>query len=103
MPSQGVRRSTRLAQHRAESPSAKDSLEDAPVLVEDAVTETPDTVADDAPARRPSKRAKATVQEDGDAVEAPKAKRKKRVVEEPVYVIPDVETKTTTFRGRLGV
>jgi len=81
---------------------AKDSLEDAPVLVEESVIETPDDVADEKPARRPSKRAKVTVQEDGDEVEAPKPKRKKRVVEEPVYVIPDVETKSTTFRGRLG-
>lgn len=31
-----------------------------------------------------------------------KKKRTRKPKEEPVYVIPDVEKKTTTFRGRLG-
>lgn len=31
-----------------------------------------------------------------------KPKKKRRVREEPVYVIPDVEKKETTFKGRLG-
>lgn len=31
-----------------------------------------------------------------------KVKRKRKVKEEPVYIIPDVEKKATTFKGRLG-
>lgn len=39
--------------------------------------------------------------EDGEEV-GPKPKRRRKAQEEPVYVIPDVEKKTTTFKGRLG-
>ena len=34
--------------------------------------------------------------------EAPPKKRKRACKPEPVYIIPDVEKKATTFRGRLG-
>ncbi|KZT32686.1 UV-endonuclease UvdE, partial [Sistotremastrum suecicum HHB10207 ss-3] len=41
--------------------------------------------------------------EDGDGEEKPKKRKRKTKVKEPVvYVIPDVEKKTTTFKGRLG-
>lgn len=45
-----------------------------------------------------------TVDEFGELLEgAPvKVKRKRKAKEEPVYIIPDVEKKTTTFKGRLG-
>ncbi|KAG6869109.1 hypothetical protein C0993_001674 [Termitomyces sp. T159_Od127] len=47
--------------------------------------------------------AKAGVKEIGDEeVEAPKPQRKRQPKAEPVYIIPDVEIKTTTFKGRLG-
>lgn len=35
--------------------------------------------------------------------EAPPKKRKRARKPEPVYIIPDVEQKVTTFRGRLGM
>ncbi|CAG7848192.1 UV-damage endonuclease Short=UVDE [Serendipita indica DSM 11827] len=40
--------------------------------------------------------------EDADEPAKPKRTRKPKVTEPVVYVIPDVERKTTTFRGRLG-
>jgi UV DNA damage endonuclease len=35
-------------------------------------------------------------------LEVPPKKRKRACKPEPVYIIPDVEKKATTFRGRLG-
>jgi UV DNA damage endonuclease len=39
---------------------------------------------------------------EGEEVAGSPKKRRRKVQEEVVYVIPDVEKKTTTFRGRLG-
>ncbi|CAA7271235.1 unnamed protein product [Cyclocybe aegerita] len=56
------------------------------------------------PKKKRSKKAKASPQNEGDEfVEgAAKPKRKRAPIPEPVYVIPDVEKKETTFKGRLG-
>lgn len=56
--------------------------------------------------RTPGKKRGAEVQvnEDGDEIVPRKKPRKKRSPKpEPSYIIPDVERKTTTFKGRLGV
>lgn len=56
--------------------------------------------------RTPGKKRKAEVQmnEDGDEIVPRKKPRRKRSPKpEPSYIIPDVERKTTTFKGRLGV
>ncbi|KAG6897888.1 hypothetical protein C0992_009372 [Termitomyces sp. T32_za158] len=46
--------------------------------------------------------ANSVVEEIGGAeVETPKPSRKRKPMVEPVYIIPDVEIKTTTFKGRL--
>ncbi|CAA7260569.1 unnamed protein product [Cyclocybe aegerita] len=57
------------------------------------------------PKKKRSKKAKASPQNEGDEfVEgAAKPKRKRAPIPEPVYVIPDVEKKETTFKGRLGI
>ncbi|KAG9316757.1 UV-endonuclease UvdE-domain-containing protein [Chiua virens] len=49
----------------------------------------------------PRKRAASQVPEDND-LESPSKKRKHCSKPEPIYVIPDVEKKATSFKGRLG-
>jgi UV DNA damage endonuclease len=52
--------------------------------------------------KRKHKKAKTELDEDDDVLK--KNPRKKRSLKpEPVYDIPDVERKETTFRGRLGL
>ncbi|KAF8643548.1 hypothetical protein AX16_008936 [Volvariella volvacea WC 439] len=53
--------------------------------------------------RKSKKRSRNAEPEDDDEFVAEKKPRKKRAPKpEPVYIIPDVEKKETTFRGRLG-
>jgi UV DNA damage endonuclease len=53
---------------------------------------------------RSTKKAEVQVNEDSEELVPGKKPHKKRASNsEPVYVIPDVERKETTFKGRLGV
>ena len=56
-----------------------------------------DEFVDTKPKKKRAKKAKDPAVE-GEA----KPKRQRKPKPEPVYVIPDVETRETTFRGRLG-
>ena len=65
--------------------------------------ESEDRVKPKTPRRKKSLRTKSGVEEIGEVEnKTPKPPRKRQPKPEPVYVIPDVERKTTTFRGRLG-
>lgn len=54
--------------------------------------------------KRGKRKAEVQINEDGEEFAPQKKPRKKRSPKpEPTYIIPDVERKTTTFKGRLGV
>lgn len=52
--------------------------------------------------KRKNKSKKVQVAEDGDEAGPPPKRRKRQPKPEPEYIIPDVERKETTFKGRLG-
>jgi UV DNA damage endonuclease len=52
--------------------------------------------------KRKKKSKEAQVAEDGGEAGTPKKRRKRQPKPEPEYIIPDVECKETTFKGRLG-
>ncbi|KAH0589098.1 hypothetical protein H2248_004869 [Termitomyces sp. 'cryptogamus'] len=55
------------------------------------------------PGKKKAHRVTNGVEDIGDGeFKTPKSPRKRQRKPEPVYVIPDVEIKTTTFKGRLG-
>ncbi|KAH8834928.1 UV-endonuclease UvdE-domain-containing protein [Flagelloscypha sp. PMI_526] len=99
-----LRRSARALGQVVSTSMPKRKREQNPDVATPPAEQAPEEEEEEAPVRK-KRKGKATIQavKDMDSP-IPKAKvpRKRLPKPEPVYVIPDVERRTTTFKGRLG-